>query len=81
MRTGKEVIQRLLQLIKGCYAWDVCAAWPILLEAGGIMLHGNESDGEVEIDSRVYLAVRGGPNQDQLIGEIRKVIDGRRLDY
>ncbi|KAK5634538.1 hypothetical protein RRF57_010252 [Xylaria bambusicola] len=54
----------------GCWAWDVCAGWCILSEAGGIMASGNPGNWEPELDSRKYLAVRGAPSgQKELIEE------------
>jgi myo-inositol-1(or 4)-monophosphatase len=44
----------------GCWAWDVCAGWVILREAGGVVVNGNPGDWEVPIpvDHRKYLALR-----------------------
>lgn len=64
----------------GVHSWDVCGAWPILLEAGGRILHGN-TDSEARVDDRVYLAVRGGPNPAPLVQEIRTVLGHRKLEY
>lgn len=49
----------------GCYAWDVCAGWVILEEAGGRVVSGNAGEWETPIDSRVYLAVRGADAGEQ----------------
>jgi myo-inositol-1(or 4)-monophosphatase len=66
----------------GCYAWDVCAGWCILSEAGGIMVSGNPGEWETELDSRVYLAVRGAPSgQKEIVSEFWGVIGERRMDY
>ncbi len=46
----------------GCYAWDVCAGWCILSEAGGFVASGNPGDWDPALDSRLYLAVRGAPS-------------------
>lgn len=43
----------------GCWAWDACAAWVILLEAGGVMVGANPGEIKIPIDGRRYLAVRG----------------------
>ena len=42
----------------GWEAWDVCAGWAILLEAGGRMFNGNPSEGfdEPPVDGKMYLA-------------------------
>ncbi|MCJ1250825.1 hypothetical protein MMC30_008053 [Trapelia coarctata] len=43
----------------GCWAWDVAAAWCVLVEAGGMMVGANPGGWEARVDGRVYLAVRG----------------------
>lgn len=42
----------------GWDAWDVCAGWAVLLEAGGRMFDGNPSKGldEPPVDGKMYLA-------------------------
>jgi myo-inositol-1(or 4)-monophosphatase len=66
----------------GCYAWDVCAGWCILSEAGGIMVSGNPGAWETQLDSRVYLAVRGAPSgQKEMVEELWAVVGDGRLDY
>lgn len=54
----------------GCWAWDVCAGWVVLEEAGGRVLDGNPcKDGEEwvpRVDSRRYLACRKGVD-DKLV--------------
>lgn len=49
----------------GCYAWDVCAGWCILEEAGGCMVGGNPGEWTIPMDRRVYLAVRGGCSREE----------------
>ncbi|KAI1914907.1 hypothetical protein LOZ61_000952 [Ophidiomyces ophidiicola] len=46
----------------GCWAWDVCAGWVILTEAGGIMVDGNPGGWKAEVDGRQYLAIRASKN-------------------
>lgn len=66
----------------GCYAWDVCAGWCILSEAGGIMASANPGDWEPPLDARVYLAVRGAPKgQREIVEEFWKVVGDGKLDY
>lgn len=66
----------------GCYAWDVAAGWCILSEAGGRMVSGNPGGWETEVDSRVYLAVRGASSgQKELIEEFWGVIGDGKMDY
>ncbi|OAQ71222.1 myo-inositol-1-monophosphatase [Pochonia chlamydosporia 170] len=66
----------------GCWAWDVCAGWCILTEAGGRMVSGNPGNWEPELESRVYLAVRGAPTgQTELVEEFWKVVGDRKMDY
>lgn len=67
----------------GCWAWDVCAGWVILTEAGGIMVDGNPGNWQPSIDGRKYLAVRGSPNgagQKELVEEFWSQVQGR-LEY
>lgn len=70
----------------GCWAWDVCAGWIILTEAGGIVVDGNPpSDGkerwEIPITHRKYLAVRAAPSgQKETVKEFWGHIEGR-MDY
>lgn len=66
----------------GCWAWDVCAGWCILTEAGGKMVSGNAGDWEPEVDGRVYLAVRGAPSgQKEIVEEFWKVLGDKKMDY
>ncbi|SPN98608.1 related to quinic acid utilisation protein QUTG (inositol-1(or 4)-monophosphatase) [Cephalotrichum gorgonifer] len=66
----------------GCYAWDVCAGWCILVEAGGIMAGGNPGVWEPELDGRKYLAVRGAPaGQKEIVQEFWDVIGEGKLEY
>jgi len=66
----------------GCWAWDVCAGWCILSEAGGIMVSGNPGDWNPALDSRKYLAVRGAPGgQKEIVEELWGVIGEGRMEY
>ncbi|KAH7630634.1 hypothetical protein B0T09DRAFT_356862 [Sordaria sp. MPI-SDFR-AT-0083] len=66
----------------GCYAWDVCAGWCILEESGGIMVSGNPGDWNPELDSRLYLAVRGAESgQKEIVEEFWGVIGEDKMDY
>lgn len=66
----------------GCWAWDVCAGWCILSEAGGIVASGNPGNWEPQIDERKYLAVRGAPSgQKELVEEFWGVIGDRKMQY
>jgi myo-inositol-1(or 4)-monophosphatase len=66
----------------GCYAWDVCAGWCIVSEAGGMVVSGNPGDWETQLDSRVYLAVRGAPSgQREIVEEFWAVVGEGRMDY
>lgn len=67
----------------GCWAWDVCAGWVILSEAGGIMVGANPGDWSPELDGRAYLAVRPSPNgrgQKDIVEELWSHVHGR-LQY
>jgi myo-inositol-1(or 4)-monophosphatase len=66
----------------GCWAWDVCAAWTILAEAGGLMVSGNPGEWKPQIDERKYLAVRGAPSgQKEIVEEFWAVVGKEKLDY
>ncbi|KUI63799.1 Inositol monophosphatase 2 [Cytospora mali] len=66
----------------GCYAWDVCAGWCILSEAGGLMASGNPGDWDPALDARVYLAVRGAPaGQREIVEEFWRVVGDGRMEY
>jgi myo-inositol-1(or 4)-monophosphatase len=61
----------------GCWAWDVCAGWVILTEAGGIMVSGNPGRWDIEVDHRKYLAVKGAKGgQKELVEEFWSHIEG-----
>lgn len=65
----------------GCWPWDVCAAWCILEEAGGLMASGNPG-GTPAIDGRSYLAVRAAPSgQKEIVDHFWKVIGDGQMDY
>ncbi|KAK0345941.1 hypothetical protein LTR02_008196 [Friedmanniomyces endolithicus] len=61
----------------GCYAWDVCAGWVVLEEAGGRMVGCHEGDWEPRVEQRRYLAVRGGEGQRGVIEEMWGCVQGR----
>ncbi|KAI0022686.1 inositol monophosphatase [Xylariomycetidae sp. FL0641] len=66
----------------GCWAWDVCAGWCILNEAGGRMVSGNPGGWQPQIDERKYLAVRGAPaGQEDIIKAFWDVVGDGRMDY
>jgi myo-inositol-1(or 4)-monophosphatase len=64
----------------GCWAWDVCAGWVILTEAGGIVADGNPGNWDPQVDGRKYLAVRASPNgqgQKELVEELWSNMHGK----
>ncbi|GAM88104.1 hypothetical protein ANO11243_061350 [Dothideomycetidae sp. 11243] len=61
----------------GCWAWDVCAGWVILKEAGGEIVDANPGNWNPRVDERRYLAVRGGPGQKELIEEFWSHVAGK----
>jgi myo-inositol-1(or 4)-monophosphatase len=66
----------------GCWAWDVCAGWCILVEAGGIIVDGNPGDWQPTMEGRSYLAVRGAPSgQRDIVEEMWKVIGDGKMIY
>ncbi|EXJ92810.1 myo-inositol-1(or 4)-monophosphatase [Capronia epimyces CBS 606.96] len=61
----------------GCWAWDVCAGWVILTEAGGIIVDANPGTWHVPVDHRKYLAVRGATSgQKELVEEFWANVEG-----
>jgi myo-inositol-1(or 4)-monophosphatase len=67
----------------GCWAWDVCAGWVILHEAGGLLVDGNRGQWTPELDGRTYLAIRpspGGEGQKVLVEEFWSHVQGK-LEY
>lgn len=64
----------------GCWAWDVCAGWIILTEAGGMIVDGNPGNWKASVDGRKYLAVRASPGQvgqRELIEEFWGCVQGQ----
>ncbi|KAF2135939.1 uncharacterized protein K452DRAFT_354173 [Aplosporella prunicola CBS 121167] len=61
----------------GCWAWDVCAGWVILTEAGGLIVDGNPGNWEQSVDGRRYLAVRKGEGQKAMVEEFWGWIQGK----
>lgn len=61
----------------GCWAWDVCAGWVILEEAGGIVVDANPENWEPRIDERRYMAVRAGERQREVVEEMWGCVVGR----
>ncbi|KAF2016129.1 inositol monophosphatase [Aaosphaeria arxii CBS 175.79] len=60
----------------GCWAWDVCAGWVILKEAGGVIADANPGNWEPKVDGRRYLAVRGGEGQNDIVKELWGLVEG-----
>jgi len=60
----------------GCWAWDVCAGWTILEEAGGAIVDANKGSWHPRIEERRYLAVRKGQGQKELIEEFWTNVEG-----
>lgn len=53
----------------GCWAWDVCAGWVVLKEAGGDIVDANKGNWKPRVEERRYLAVRKGEGQKEIIEE------------
>lgn len=61
----------------GCWAWDVCAGWVVLAEAGGVIVDGNPGTWDIPVDHRKYLAVKGGTSgQKEFIEEFWSHVKG-----
>ena len=61
----------------GCWAWDVCAGWCILNEAGGVMVDANPGNWKPVLEQRRYLAVRAGEGQKAIIEQFWGFVQGR----
>jgi myo-inositol-1(or 4)-monophosphatase len=61
----------------GCWAWDVCAGWVILEEAGGRMFGAMKGDFDPKVDQRRYMAIRGGEGQQKIAEEFWDCVDGK----
>lgn len=66
----------------GSWAWDVAAAWCILVEAGGIMVDGHPGEWSPPVDNRRYLAVRPATTgQREFVEEFWSIIGDDRTTY
>lgn len=64
----------------GCWAWDVCAGWVILKEAGGIIVDGNPGAWDIPVTHRKYLAFRGAPTgQREIVQEFWRHVVGEMI--
>jgi len=61
----------------GCWAWDVCAGWVILEEAGGMVVDANPGNWEPGIEERRYMAVRAGEGQRRIVEEMWGCVEGK----
>jgi myo-inositol-1(or 4)-monophosphatase len=61
----------------GCWAWDVCAGWCILNEAGGLMADANPGNWHPRIDEKRYIAVRKGEGQRAIVEEFWSYVEGK----
>ncbi|KAL7788951.1 hypothetical protein V8C37DRAFT_223498 [Trichoderma ceciliae] len=66
----------------GSWAWDVAAAWCVLVEAGGIMVDGHPGEWNPSVDNRRYLAARPATTgQKEFVEEFWDVIGDDRSTY
>ncbi|KAL6814140.1 hypothetical protein V8C40DRAFT_270100 [Trichoderma camerunense] len=66
----------------GSWAWDVAAAWCVLVEAGGVMVDGHPGGWNPRVDNRRYLAVRPAMvGQREFVEEFWDVIGDDRSTY
>lgn len=61
----------------GCWAWDVCAGWCIVNEAGGLVVDANPGNWQPRIEERRYLVVRNGQGQRGLVEEFWGFVEGK----
>ncbi|KAL6707773.1 hypothetical protein ACN47E_003673 [Coniothyrium glycines] len=66
----------------GVLAWDVCAGWCILQEAGGIVASANPGDWAPEVDGRCYFAVRAAKRdeQEEVVKAVWDIMGERRFE-
>jgi myo-inositol-1(or 4)-monophosphatase len=66
----------------GCWIWDVCAGWLLVLEAGGIVAGANPGELNPTLEGRSYLAVRGAASgQQEVVSEIWGLMDGKKFEF
>jgi myo-inositol-1(or 4)-monophosphatase len=66
----------------GSWAWDVAAAWCVLVEAGGMMVDGHPGEWNPPVDNRRYLAVRPATEgQREFVEEFWSIIGENRSTY
>jgi myo-inositol-1(or 4)-monophosphatase len=66
----------------GCWIWDVCAGWLLVLEAGGIVAGANPGEWSPTLEGRSYLAVRGAASgQQEAVSELWGLMDGKRFEF
>lgn len=66
----------------GCWAWDVAAAWCILIEAGGMMVDGHPENWNPQVNNRRYLAIRPATDgQKKFVEEFWSVLGDGRSTY
>jgi len=63
----------------GVWAWDVCAGWCILVEAGGCAVDANPRGWGVDLESRRFLFVRGDGEEKSLVVSASKGKSGMRM--
>lgn len=61
----------------GCWAWDVCAGWVILEEAGGKVVGAHPGDWNPAVEQRRYMGVRAGDGQKEVIEEFWGCVAGK----
>ncbi|KAK6347274.1 hypothetical protein TWF696_007346 [Orbilia brochopaga] len=61
----------------GCWAWDLCAGWVVLAEAGGRIVDANPGRWEVGLEERRCLAVRAGEGWRGVVEEFWGCVEGR----
>jgi myo-inositol-1(or 4)-monophosphatase len=66
----------------GCWIWDICAGWLLVLEAGGIIVGANPGEWAPSLEGRSYFAVRGAASgQQEAVMELWDLMDGCRFEF
>jgi len=61
----------------GCWAWDVCAGWVVLEEAGGRVMGCHSGDWSPALEQRRYMGVRAGEGWEGVVEEFWGCVTGK----
>ncbi|KXL42136.1 MAG: hypothetical protein FE78DRAFT_73606 [Acidomyces sp. 'richmondensis'] len=61
----------------GCWAWDVCAGWVVLEEAGGKVVGCHPGDWSPALEQRRYMGIRAGEGWEGVVEEFWGCVKGK----